>query len=86
MNEKTMVADTLSQVNSSLERYGSMIAQTQNQQLRQMLIQTRNACETSQYELYDMAKQHGYYHPAQAASPEEIRQVRSLFEKSSMLG
>lgn len=85
MNEKTMVADTLSQVNSSLEHYGSMIAQTQNQQLRQTLIQARNACETSQYELYDMAKQHGYYHPAQAATQEEIQKVRSLFTGNSLL-
>ncbi len=85
MNEKTMVADTLTQINSSLERYGSMIAQTQNQKLRQMLIQTRNSCEVSQYELYDMAKQHGYYEPAADATPEEIKQVRSIFEGKSML-
>ncbi len=85
MNEKTMVADTLSQINASLEHYGSMISQTQNQKLRQTLIQNRNACEVSQYELYDMAKQHGYYHPAKAATPEEIKEVRSIFEGKSML-
>ncbi|MBQ8640377.1 MAG: spore coat protein [Lachnospiraceae bacterium] len=85
MNEKAMVVDTLTHINSSLEHYGSMIAQTQNQKLRQTLIQARNASEVSQYELYDMAKQHGYYHPAQAATKEEIQEVRSLFEGKSML-
>ena len=85
MNEKTMVADTLTSLNSSLEHYGSMISQTQNQKLRQALIQSRNACEVSQYELYDMAKQHGYYQPAAEASEEEIRQVRSIFEGKSLL-
>jgi len=85
MNEKTMVADTLTCVNASLERYGSMISQTENQKLRQTLIQLRNACEVSQYELYDMAKQHGYYQPAKAAGSDEIKEVRGIFEGKSML-
>lgn len=82
MQEKTMVSDTLTQVNSSLENYGYMISQTANQQLRQTLIQMRNACEASQYELYEMAKEHGYYQPAPQATSEEVKQVRSIFETS----
>ena len=51
MQEKTMVADTLTQINASLSNFGQMITQTANQQLRQSLIQMRNAAESSQYEL-----------------------------------
>ncbi len=82
MQEKTMVADTLTNINSSLASMGNMITQTANQQLRQCLIQMRNAGEASQYELYEIAKNHGYYEPAPEATTEDIKQVRSIFEVS----
>lgn len=82
MQEKTMVADTLTQINASLSNFGQMITQTANQQLRQSLIQMRNASEASQYELYEIAKNHGYYEPAPEATAEEIKQIRSIFEVS----
>ena len=52
MQEKTMVADTLAGINGELVRYGGMIAQTENKELKQTLKQFRNACEQSQEELY----------------------------------
>lgn len=79
MQEKIMVSDALSQLNSSLENYGYMISQTANQQLRQQLIQMRNSCETSQYELYELAKNHGYYQPAAMATQEDIKAVKAIF-------
>lgn len=51
MNEKTMVADTLTGINGELVRYGEMIAQTENKELKQTLKQFRNACEQSQEDL-----------------------------------
>lgn len=74
-----MVSDALSQINASLESYGYMISQTANQQLRQQLIQMRNSCETSQYELFELAKNHGYYEPARPATSEDIQQVKQIF-------
>ncbi len=85
MQEKIMVSDALSGINASLESLGYMISQTANQQLRQTLIQMRNASETSQFELFEMAKNHGYYEPAAEASQEEIKQVRDIFSGSSLL-
>jgi len=61
MQEKDMVNDVLSMVNSSLTSYANIIAQTSNQQLRQMLQQTRDADEQFQYRLYQIAEQKGYY-------------------------
>ncbi len=72
-----MVNDVLSMVNSSLTSYANIIAQTSNQQLRQMLQQTRDADEQFQYRLYQIAEQKGYYQPAQPANPQEIQQVRA---------
>ena len=47
MDEKTMVSDTLAGINGELVRYGEMIPQTENMQLKQTLKQFRNQCEQS---------------------------------------
>ena len=52
MNEKVMVADTLAGINGELTRYGEMIPQTENPQLKQTLKQMRNQCEMSQEEKF----------------------------------
>ena len=67
MQDKEMVNDVLSQINSSLTGYASVIAQSSNPQLRQTIQQIRNSCETFQYDLYKLADQ------------SEITQVRNLF-------
>ena len=43
LDEKTMVADTLAGINGELVRYGEMIPQTENMQLKQVLKQL-SAC------------------------------------------
>jgi spore coat protein CotF len=77
MQEKVMVNDVLSMINSSLTGYASVIAQTSNPQLRQAIQQIRNNDETFQYELYKLAEQKGYYKPAQQADQNAIMQVKS---------
>jgi len=79
MNEKTMVADTLTGINGELVRFGEMIAQTENSELKQTLKQFRNACEQSQEELYKIAREKSYYVPASKATQEEVDHVKSLF-------
>ena len=64
MQEKTMVADTLAGINGELTRYAGMIAQSENKELKQTLKQIRNACEQSQEELYQIAREKSYYVPA----------------------
>lgn len=84
MKEKTMVADTLAGINGELVRYGEMIPQTENKELKQTLKQLRNACETSQEELFTLAREKSYYVPAAKATQEEISHVKSLFTESSL--
>ena len=76
--KKTMVADTLTGINGELVRYGEMISQTENPQLKQMLKQMRNQCEMSQEEIYQIARAKSYYVPAEKASQEEITHVKSV--------
>lgn len=80
MVEKTMVADTLVGINGELTRYAEMITQTENSELKQTLKQIRNQCETSQEELYKIARNKSYYVPAAQATSEEIQHVKSLFK------
>ena len=77
MNEEAMVRDALGSINSGLKTYQDMIAQTENQELRMVLQQMRNETETSQFELFNMAKSKNYYHPSQKASAEAISSVKS---------
>ncbi|NMB33374.1 MAG: spore coat protein [Clostridium sp.] len=79
MQDKEMLNDVLSQTNSSLTDYAGIIAQASNPQLRQVIQQIRNSCETFQHNLYKLAEQKGYYHAAQLADQSEIAQVRNLF-------
>lgn len=84
MDEKTMVNDTLVGINGELVKFGEMIPQTDNQALKQTLKQFRNACETSQEELYQMARERSYYVPAAQATESEVQHVKSLFTGSMM--
>ena len=81
LDEKTMVADTLAGINGELVRYGEMIPQTENMQLKQVLKQFRNQCETSQEEIYQLARSKQYYVPAVKATAEEIQHVRFVLSQ-----
>lgn len=84
MQEKTMVADTLAGINSELTRYAGMIAQSENKELKQTLKQMRNACEQSQEELYQIAREKSYYVPAEKATQEEVDHVKTLFTQGTL--
>lgn len=79
MQEKDMVNDVLSMVNSSLTGYASVISQTANQQLRQTIQDIRNSDERFQYDLFKIAEQKGFYQPAAQADQSDIQQIKSQF-------
>ena len=79
MQEKDMVNDVLSTLNSSITGDASVITQASNMQFRQAIQQIRNNCEAFQYDLYKVAEQKVYYKPAQPASQSEIQQIKSQF-------
>ena len=77
LQEKAMVNDALSSVKSELTFYANAISECSNQNLRSTIQQIRNSCETSQYELYQLASSKGYYKPAAQANDTEVQQVKS---------
>ena len=78
LDEKTMVSDALAGVNGELVRYGEMISQTENKELKQKLKQIRNDCEMSQEKLYQIAREKSYYVPAAKATAQEISHVKTI--------
>ncbi|MEO2240007.1 spore coat protein [Dorea sp. YH-dor226] len=84
LDEKTMVSDALAGVNGELVRYGEMISQTENKELKQCLKQIRNQCEMSQEQLYQVAREKSYYVPAAKATQQEINHVKSVLAGLSM--
>lgn len=84
MTDKTMVADTLAGINGELVRYGEMISQTENQQLKQALKQMRNQCENVSGGNLQIARAKSYYVPAACAKPEEVAHVRSVLSQPGM--
>lgn len=83
LQEKAMVNDALSSVNSSLTDYAGVIAQCSNPNLRQAIQQIRNNCETSQFELYKIAQSKGFYQPATMADDNEVNQVKTQLTSGS---
>ena len=84
LDEKTMVSDALAGVNGELVRYGEMISQTENKELKQCLKQICNQCEMSQEKLYQVAREKSYYVPAAKASQQEINHVKSVLTGLAM--
>ena len=84
MQEKTMVSDTLAGINGELTRYAEMITQCENKELKQTLKQFRNACEQSQEELYQIAREKEYYVPASKATEQEVAHVKNLFSQGTL--
>ena len=84
LDEKTMVSDALAGVNGELVRYGEMISQTENKELKPCLKQIRNQCEMSQEQLYQVAREKSYYVPAAKATQQEINHVKSVLAGLSM--
>lgn len=84
MQEKIMVADTLTGINGELVRFAEMIPQTENKELKSVLKQFRTSCEQSQEELYQIAREKSYYVPAAQATGEEIAHVKSLFTSGTL--
>lgn len=78
LDDKTMVSDALAGVNGELVRYGEMISQTENKELKQCLKQIRNQCEMSQEKLYQVAREKSYYVPAAKATQQEVDHVKSV--------
>ena len=69
MQEKEMISDYLS-------GYGSIISQCENEELRSTIQLMRDQDEIRQYALFKIAKEKGYYIPAQKATDTEIATVK----------
>ena len=81
MNEKVAVADILSSTNQIITQINYSIVQGDDENLRNVLSNHRDALENIQYELYNIGKEKGYYIPALTADQQDIDQVKNELSK-----
>ena len=86
MNEKALVVDTLMGINGELRTFEDYITQSENPQLKQTLKQLRNECEMAQEKMYQVARQHNYYVPAQKATQEACIGAAADFVQGAEFG
>ncbi len=79
MNDKEMVNDILSMTKAGMCDYTRAIGEAGNENLRQTLQEIRNSDEQFQFSLYQLAQQKKFYEPAQAATQQDLQQVKSQF-------
>ena len=84
MQEKIMVNDILTGLNGELMTFAEMIPHTEHEQLKNVMIQQRNACEQSHSELYKIAREKGYHVPSAMAKPDDIANVKSLATRGAI--
>lgn len=77
MNEKTAISDSLSSLNSIITLLNYSIQQSNNNNFRNTLIASRNNLENIQWEIYQIAKQKGFYIPAAPAGQADIDEVKN---------
>ena len=77
LNDKNMAADLLNDLADGQISYASVINQCSNKQLRDALINLRNASETFQYDYYQLVNQKGFATPLPNATKQEIQQIKS---------
>lgn len=77
MTEKVAFNDVLSCTNSVINLINYSIQQTNNKNLRDSLIKSRNSLENIQWDIYLISKDKGYYIPAAPAGEADIEQVKN---------
>jgi len=82
MQEKEMVLDVLSGTKASIGNYAKVITECNNTNLRQTFQQMRDSDEQFQLQLYQIAAQKGYYHPAPPAPQQDLSSIRTTLSQS----
>lgn len=76
MEDKVMIADTLSSCNATINMLNYAIMQCDNKDLRDYFVGVRNQMEALQWQVYEYAKQNNYYNPAAPAGKADVEAVK----------
>lgn len=75
MEEKLVVSDTLGSLNSALHMLNYALQQANDKNFRDYIVGVRNQTEALQWQVYEIAKQKGFYKPAAPAGQADIDTV-----------
>ena len=82
MQEKDMVLDILSGTKASIGSYAKVITETADQNLRKTFQQMRDGDEKFQYDLYNIAKEKGYYITSPMVNQDDANKVKTALTQS----
>lgn len=82
MDEKTSVADTLSELNTVINMLTYSTQQANDKNFRDTCQQFRNSFENIQWNVYEVAKEKGYYKPAAPAGQADVEEVKQVVESA----
>jgi len=77
MNEKLAVDDILGCLNTGINKLTYAIQESDNEQFRQILLDSRTKMDNLKWDTYAIAKEKGYYIPAASAGKADIDQVKT---------
>ena len=77
MQEREILLDLLSGTKHSINCYTNAIMESSSQELRTTFQTLRDEAEQMQYQLYQMAEQKGYYHPAPGANQNDVQHIKT---------
>lgn len=81
MNEKNSLADMLSSINTAITGITYAIEQSNDKELRDLLINSRTEFEKLQWDVYNVAKDKGFYVPAAPAGKSDVEAVKQAIRQ-----
>ena len=82
LGENIIAFDTLETEKHNVKDLTDAIIETENQNLKQTLIQMRNQAEQAQYEIYKIAEQNNDYLAAGQADSQQVSKFKNFFNQN----
>ncbi|HHV54841.1 MAG TPA: spore coat protein [Firmicutes bacterium] len=81
MNDKDIASDMLNSVKQGVQMFTLASIEAANPQLRQTLLNLRNQCEQTQWQLFELSRANNWYQPAPQADPQYMQQLARTYQQ-----
>ncbi|MBE3583992.1 MAG: spore coat protein [Limnochordaceae bacterium] len=82
MQDKDFASDILGSVKMHVDMFTKAAQEASTPQLRQALINLRNQCEQTQWQLFELARNNNWYQVPKQASADEVQKVASMAQQA----
>ncbi|MBE3576079.1 MAG: spore coat protein [Limnochordales bacterium] len=81
MQDKDIASDMLNTVKMGIQSFTQASIEAANPQLRQLLVNLRNQCEQTQWQLFELARTNNWYHVPPAADPQYVQRLAQTYRE-----